>query len=108
MWVPPGYVSAFEAIEQLGRKKYGTEWTGNEKKAAGAPIPSRPKPGEIERISSSLATHIKYRPGAEKQRAGLELMKASAEKKAKEKGAEGFVHALIVSRRRNDRCAHVK
>jgi hypothetical protein len=84
MWVPPGYVSAFEAIEQLGRKKYGTEWTGNEKKAAGTPIPSRPKPGEIERISSSLATHIKYRPGAEKQRAGLELMKASAEKKAKE------------------------
>jgi hypothetical protein len=84
MWVPPGYVTAFEAIEQIGRKKYGTEWTGNEKQAAGAPIPSQPEPAELDRISSSLATSIKYRPGANKQRANLQLMKESVEKKAAE------------------------
>src|SRR3954454_10409979 len=78
MWVPPGYVSAFDAIEQIGRKKYGTEWTGNEKKAAGAPMPSQPKPEELNRISRSLASNINLDPSF------VELMKTTFEKKVKE------------------------
>jgi hypothetical protein len=78
MWVPPGYVSAFEAIEQLGRKKYGKEWTGNEKQAAGTPMPSQPKPEKLNRTSQSLDSNTNLHPGLS------EALKVAADKMAKE------------------------
>jgi hypothetical protein len=78
MWVPPGFVSAFDAIEQLGRKKYGKEWTGHEKKAAGAPMPSQPKPEKLNRTSQSLDSNTNLDPSF------VELMKTTFEKRVKE------------------------